>query len=241
MGGITRNSLDAVGDRDFAVELVSACALTQAHLSRLGEELVLWAAQEFKFVKLPEGYCSGSSLMPQKVNPDIPELVRAKTGRVYGDLIALLTVIKGLPLAYNKDLQETQEPLYDAVETTGASLHVMTGLVAGLEFDVERLARAVAEGYLVATELADYLVTKGVPFRRAHDVAGSLVRKAIGRGVELAQLTLDELKSEAPEFEADVASWLDPMRSIDRRDVPGGPARPRILAEIARLEQELGA
>ena len=241
LGGITRNSLDAVGDRDFAVELTAACALTQAHLSRLGEELVLWAAQEFRFVKLPEGYCSGSSLMPQKVNPDIPELVRAKTGRVYGDLMALLTVIKGLPLAYNKDLQETQEPLYDAVETTGACLHVMTGLVKGLEFDVERLARAVGEGYLVATELADYLVTKGVPFRRAHDVAGLLVRKAIARGVELAALTIDELRAEAPEFDADVASWLDPMRAIDRRDVPGGPARPRVEAEIARLEKELGA
>jgi argininosuccinate lyase len=241
LGGITRNSLDAVGDRDFAVELTSACALTQAHLSRLGEELVLWAAQEFRFVKLPEGYCSGSSLMPQKVNPDIPELVRAKTGRVYGDLIALLTVIKGLPLAYNKDLQETQEPLYDAVETTGASLHVMTGLVAGLEFDTERLARAVGEGYLVATELADYLVTKGVPFRRAHDVAGSLVRKAIAKGVELAQLSIEELRAEAPEFDPDIASWLDPMRAIDRRDVPGGPARSRIEAEIVRLEKELGA
>ncbi len=241
LGGITRNSLDAVGDRDFAVELVSACALTQAHLSRLGEELVLWASQEFKFAKLPEGYCSGSSLMPQKVNPDIPELVRAKTGRVYGDLIALLTVLKGLPLAYNKDLQETQEPLYDAVETVGASLSVMTGLVKGLEFDTERLARAVGEGYLVATELADYLVVKGLPFRRAHDVAGSLVRKAIVRGVELAALSLDELRAEAPEFEADVADWLDPMRAIDRRNVPGGPARPQIEAEIARLEKELGA
>jgi argininosuccinate lyase len=192
-------------------------------------------------VKLPEGYCSGSSRMPQKVTPDIPELVRAKTGRVYGDLIALLTVIKGLPLAYNKDLQETQEPLYDAVETTGASLHVMAGLVAGLEFDTERLARAVGEGYLVATELADYLVTKGVPFRRAHDVAGSLVRKAIAKNVELAQLSIDELRAEAPEFDADIASWLDPMRAIDRRDIPGGPARPQIQAEIARLKKELGA
>jgi argininosuccinate lyase len=240
LGGITRNSLDAVGDRDFAVELVSACALTQAHLSRLGEELVLWVAQEFRFVKLPEGYCSGSSLMPQKVNPDIPELVRAKTGRVNGDLVALLTVIKGLPLAYNKDLQETQEPLYDAVETVEASLGVMTGVVKGLQFDVERLKKAVGEGYLVATELADYLVTKGVPFRRAHDVAGALVRKALARGVELAELSLADMKDEAAEFEADVKDWLDPLRAVDRRDVPGGPARARIQAEIERLEKELG-
>jgi argininosuccinate lyase len=238
---VTHNSLDAVGDRDFAIELVAACALAQVHLSRLGEELVLWTSQEFGFAKIGEAYCSGSSLMPQKMNPDLAELIRGKSGRVIGSWVALVTVVKGLPLAYNKDLQETQEPLYDAVETTGASLHVMAGLVRGLEFDTERLARAVGEGYLVATELADYLVTKGVPFRRAHDVAGLLVRKAIAKTVELAQLSLDELRAEAPEFEADVASWLDPMRAIDRRDVPGGPARARIEAEIARLRKELGA
>jgi argininosuccinate lyase len=238
-GSITRNSMDAVGDRDFAVELVSACALTQAHLSRLCEELVLWATQEFAFVRLPEGYCSGSSLMPQKVNPDIPELVRAKTGRVNGDLVALLTVIKGLPLAYNKDLQETQEPLYDAVETVKQSLQVMSSLVQGLEFDTVRLARAVAEGHLVATELADYLVQKGMPFRKAHDVAGGLVRLALDKKVELEALGLEELRAAAPELEADVFGWLDPARAVDRRDLVGGPARPQIEAEIARLDQEL--
>ncbi len=236
---VTRNSLDAVGDRDFAVELCSAAALIQIHLSRLGEELVLWATAEFGFVELPEGYCSGSSIMPQKKNPDVAELVRAKSGRVIGDLVALLTVIKALPLAYNKDLQETQEPLYDAVETAGASLRVMAGLVRGLVFRTDRLARAVAEGHLVATELADYLAAKGVPFRKAHSVAGALVRKAIDRGVELAALPLSELAAEAPELEADVAAWLDPLRAVDRRDVPGGPARPRIVAEIERLEKEL--
>src|SRR5262249_5028993 len=160
-------------------ELAAAAALAQAHLSRLGEELVLWASAEFGFVRLPEAFCSGSSLMPQKKNPDIAELVRAKTGRVFGDLVALLTVGKGLPLAYNKDLQETQEPLYDAVETLAASLRVMAGLVRALELDAARLARAVGEGHLVATELADYLAAKGVPFRRAHDVAGALVRVAV--------------------------------------------------------------
>ena len=239
--GVTRNSLDAVGDRDFAVELVAACALIMAHLSRLGEELVLWCSQEFRFVKLPEGYCSGSSLMPQKVNPDIPELVRGKTGRVNGALVALLTVIKGLPLAYNKDLQETQEPLFDAVETAEASLRIMGGLVRGLEFDVERLARAVGEGHLVATEVADYLVTKGVPFRGAHDLAGAVVRRAIALGVEIAALPAAELTAIAPELQADLAPWLDPARAADRRDVPGGPARTRILSEIERLTKELGA
>jgi argininosuccinate lyase len=239
-GSITRNSLDAVGDRDFAVELVAACALAQAHLSRLAEELILWVTQEFRFVRLPEGYCSGSSIMPQKVNPDIPELVRAKTGRVNGDLVALLTVIKGLPLAYNKDLQETQEPLYDAVETVAQCLRVMRGLVRGLEFDAARLAAAVREGYLVATELADYLAAKGIPFRRAHDVAGALVRRAAARGVELGALTIDELRAEAPEFEPDVAEWLDAARAVDRRNLVGGPARDQIVAEIARVEKELG-
>ena len=228
-----------MGDRDFAVEVVAAAALTQAHLSRLGEELVLWASQEFGFARIPEGYCSGSSIMPQKVNPDIPELVRAKTGRVNGDLVALLTVLKGLPLAYNKDLQETQEPLYDAVETVESSLLVMGRLVRGLTFDTERLRRAVGEGFLVATELADYLAAKGLPFRRAHDVAGALVRKAAARGVELAALSLAELKSEAPEFEADVADWLDPARATDRRNVVGGPAREQLVAELARLDAEL--
>jgi argininosuccinate lyase len=238
--GVTRNSLDAVGDRDFAVEVAAAAALTQVHLSRLGEELVLWASAEFGFVELPEGYSSGSSMMPQKKNPDIAELVRAKTGRVVGDLVALLTVIKGLPLAYNKDLQETQEPLYDAVETVAASLEVTAGMVRGLRFRPERLARAVAEGHLLATELADYLAAKGVPFRKAHDVAGALVRKALERGVELDALPLADLQAEAPGFAADVAEWLEPLRAVDRRVAPGGPARDRVVEEIARLEKDLG-
>ncbi len=237
--GVSKNSMDAVGDRDFAVEIVAAAALAQAHLSRLGEELVLWSSQEFRFVKLPEGYCSGSSIMPQKVNPDIPELVRAKTGRVFGDLIALLTVLKGLPLAYNKDLQETQEPLYDAVDTLHQCLRVMSGLVAGLEFDAARLGRAVGEGYLVATELADYLVTKGVPFRDAHDVVGKIVRAAIASGVELAAIPIAELQRFAPQIGDDVAGWLDAAKAVDRRDVVGGPAKKQIEAEIARLDKEL--
>jgi argininosuccinate lyase len=240
LGDVTHNSLDAVGDRDFAVELTAAAALAQVHLSRLGEELVLWATQEFQFVHLSEAYCSGSSLMPQKMNPDIAELVRAKTGRVVGDWVALMTVIKGLPLAYNKDLQETQEPLYDAVETVAACLRVTAGMVRAMEIDAARLRRAVDEGHLVATELADYLAAKGVPFRRAHDIAGALVRKAVERGVELKDLPLADMCAEAPEFGDDVYAWLDPARAVDRRDVVGGPARPRILAEIARLEAELG-
>jgi argininosuccinate lyase len=238
----TANSLDAVGDRDFAVELSAACALTMAHLSRLGEELVLWATQEFGFVKLPEAYCSGSSIMPQKVNPDVPELVRAKSGRVFGDVVALLTVLKGLPLAYNKDLQETQEPLYDAVETTLLCVRVMVGLVAGCRFDVERLRRAIDEGHLLATEVADHLTARGLPFRAAHDAAGKIVRAAIARGVDLTRLSLDEMRAaagELPGLDASLQEVLDAARAVDRRDVIGGPARGRVLAALEAAERQL--
>lgn len=237
---VTRNSLDAVGDRDFALELVAACAMVQLHLSRLGEEFVLWASQEFGFVRIAEAYSSGSSLMPHKHNPDIAELVRAKAGRVIGAWVTLATVVKGLPLSYNKDLQETQEPLYDAIETVAASLEVARGMIATAVFDAARMSAAIATGHLAATELADYLVGKNVPFREAHDVVGGLVRTATERGVELAALDLAALKAAHPAFEPDVVSWFDPARAVDRRDVVGGPARQRVLAEIARIERELG-
>ncbi|MEO7733108.1 MAG: argininosuccinate lyase [Kofleriaceae bacterium] len=238
--GVTTNSLDAVGDRDFAIELVAACALAQVHLSRLGEELVLWTTSEFGFVRIGEAYCSGSSLMPQKMNPDLAELLRGKVGRSIGGWVTLMTVVKGLPLAYNKDLQETQEPLYDAVETLEACLAVARGMIESLEFDVARLRAAIDEGHLVATELADYLVTRGVAFREAHDLAGHLVRIATERRVELAQLSLDELRAVHPAFGPDISDWLDPARAVDRRDLPGGPARSRVIAEIDRISAALG-
>ncbi len=239
-GELTRNSLDAVGDRDFAIELVAACALIQIHLSRLGEELVLWASQEFGFARIGEAYSSGSSLMPQKKNPDLAELVRGKAGRVMGAWVTLCTVVKGLPLAYNKDLQETQEPLYDAVETVSACLEVARGMILTTVFDTARMRAAVGAGHLMATELADYLVAKNVPFREAHDIAGHLVRVADERGVELSALELATLREAHALFEADVAEWLDPDRAVDRRDLVGGPARERVLSEIARVEAELG-
>lgn len=237
--GITHNSLDAVGDRDFAIELVAACALAQVHLSRLGEELVLWSSQEFGFVRIGEAYCSGSSLMPQKMNPDLAELVRGKSGRVVGDWVTLVTVVKGLPLAYNKDLQETQEPLYDAVETVLACLQICRGMIASCEFDTTRMRTAIDAGHLLATEVADYLVTKGVPFREAHDISGHLVRVATMKGVELAGLDVPTLKAAHSAFEADIAEWLDPARAVDRRNHTGGPARARVLAEIERIAREL--
>ena len=236
---VTTNSLDAVGDRDFAIELVAACALAQLHLSRLGEELVLWTSSEFGFAKIGEAYCSGSSLMPQKMNPDLAELVRAKAGRVVGAWVTLVTVVKGLPLAYNKDLQETQEPLYDAVETLEASLVVARKMIASVVFDVARMRTAIDTGHLLATELADYLVTKGIAFREAHDVAGLLVRIASERGLELGKIPLAELQAAHPAFAADVAGWLDPERAIDRRNVTGGPAREQVLRELERLRAEL--
>jgi len=236
---LTTNSLDAVGDRDFAIELVAACALAHVHLSRLGEELVLWVSQEFRFARIGEAYCSGSSLMPQKINPDLAELVRGRTGRTIGAWVTLMTVVKGLPLAYNKDLQETQEPLYDTVETLEASLEVMRGMIASTTFDPERMRIVIGAGHLMATELADYLVTKGVAFREAHDIAGHLVRIASARGVELSALSLAELQAAHAAFEADVAQWLDPARAVDRRDVVGGPARSQVIAEIERAEREL--
>jgi argininosuccinate lyase len=237
---ITHNSLDAVGDRDFAIELVGACALASVHLSRLGEELVLWTSQEFGFARLADAWCSGSSLMPQKKNPDLAELLRAKVGRVTGAWVTLMTVVKGLPLAYNKDLQETQEPLYDAVETTTACLEVAAGMIGSLELDRAALAAAVDRGYLVATELADYLVAQGAAFRDAHDVAGGLVRTAVAAGRELAELSLDELRAADPRFADDVYAWLEPARAVDRRDVVGGPARTRIEHELARWRHLLG-
>jgi argininosuccinate lyase len=239
-GGITRNSLDAVGDRDFAIELVAAIALAQAHLSRLGEELVLWTTSEFGFARIGEAYCSGSSLMPQKMNPDLAELLRGKVGRTIGAWVTLMTVVKGLPLAYNKDLQETQEPLYDAVETLEACLAVARGMIESLEFDVARMRTAIDEGHLVATELADYLVTRGVAFREAHDVAGHLVRIATERGVELRALSLVDLHAVHRAFAGDVYDWLDPARAVDRRDLVGGPARARVIAEIDRICAALG-
>jgi len=177
--------------------------------------------------------------MPQKMNPDLAELVRAKSGRVVGAWVTLVTVVKGLPLAYNKDLQETQEPLYDAVETLAACLEVARGMIATLEVDTARMRAAIDDGHLLATELADYLVTKGIAFREAHDVAGHLVREATAKGVELGALSLDELRAAHASFDADVRDWLDPARAIDRRDVVGGPARVRVIAELDRLAAEL--
>jgi argininosuccinate lyase len=235
----THNSMDAVSDRDFAAEIAFACALTGVHLSRLGEELVLWSTTEFGFVRLGEGYCSGSSLMPQKRNPDIAELLRAKPARVIGDVVALLTISKGLTLAYNKDLQETQEPLYDAIETARASLAVLPGLVSSLEFDTRRMNQAAQDPALGATDLAEELVRGGMPFREAHEIVGRLVRHAEETNVSLRALTAQDLSAVDSRLSVAVLDALDPARAVAARTVVGGPAPEAVMREVARLAAEL--
>jgi len=233
------NSLDAVSDRDFAVEFLAALALLMVHLSRLGEELVLWSSSEFGFVSLPDAFATGSSLMPQKKNPDVPELVRAKAGRVFGDLTALLMVLKGLPLAYNKDLQEDKEAMFDAVDTTQACLTVLTPMLAALEFDGERMAAATEVGFLTATDLADYLVEKGMPFREAHEVVGRAVALAVERNCSLGDLDLDSLIELSPLVSEEVYEVLKVENSLARRRLPGGTAPARVVEKLEAAEKRL--
>ena len=238
---ISENSMDAVSDRDFVLEFLFASSVLMMHLSRLSEELVIWSTKEFDFVFLPDAFCTGSSIMPQKKNPDLMELVRAKTGRVYGHLTALLTTMKGLPLTYNKDMQEDKEPLFDAVDTVEKSLVVMTRLLKEISFNKERMMQAVDEGYLVATDLADYLVRKGVTFRRAHEIVGKMVLHALDHKKELRQLTLKEMKGFSGQIEKDVYGWLDPLSCIDRRNLPGGTGSSTVKRALARARKEIGS
>ncbi|TDA68676.1 MAG: argininosuccinate lyase [Clostridia bacterium] len=235
---VAENSLDAVSDRDFVLEFTGAACLIMMHLSRLAEEIILWATEEFGFVELPDAYSTGSSMMPQKKNPDVAELIRGKTGRVYGHHLALLTVLKGLPLAYNKDLQEDKEALFDTVDTVKACLEVCAGLLQALRFRREVMAEA-AGGFTLATDLAEYLVRRGLPFRQAHRVVGRLVGYCLEQGRALADLTLDEYRRFSPEFGPDVLAVGDPRRSLERRDLPGGPAPEQVRLACARAREQL--
>jgi argininosuccinate lyase len=237
----TRNSLDTVADRDFLVEVVAALANCAVHLSRIAEELVLWSSQEFGFVRMSDAFTTGSSMMPQKKNPDMAELVRGKTGRVVGDLVSLLVMLKGLPLAYNRDMQEDKAPVFDAFDTVNDSLLVLTGALATARFDAARMGAALTQGFLDATEVADYLVTKGVPFREAHHVSGRLVARAVAEGKTLSQLSLEAFKEENEAFAEDVFAALDMETAIEKRDVPGGPKRARVEAALAELRERLHA
>lgn len=236
---VTHNSLDAVSDRDGVVEVLSTLSLIMMHLSRLSEELILWASQEFRYVDLPDTFCTGSSMMPQKKNPDVPELVRGKTGRVYGHLMGTLTLLKGLPLSYNRDLQEDKEALFDAVDTTGQSLVLCTELVRRLAVNRDVLAEAAEGGGMLATELADYLVTKGVPFREAHSITGQIVRFSLEKRRPLQRLTLKELQEFSTQFQPDVLNCLTVRGAIDRKAQIGGTARRRVEARIKELEKAL--
>jgi argininosuccinate lyase len=236
---ISYNSMDAVSDRDFVLEFLFEAAVIMMHLSRLSEELVIWATKEFDFVALPDAFCTGSSIMPQKKNPDVPELIRGKTGRVYGHLIALLTIMKALPLTYNKDMQEDKEPLFDAFDTVKQCLSVMTRLLRSVSFNKEVMRKAVDKGYLVATELADYLVKKGMTFRHAHEVVGRMVSYAIGKDKELGQLTLEEMRRFSSQIEEDVYEWLDPSFGIKRKEIDGGTGPRMVRKAIERAREEL--
>jgi argininosuccinate lyase len=225
-----RNSIDATGDRDFLAELLAALAIAQTHLSRLAEELVLWSTQEFGFVEMADAHTTGSSMMPQKKNPDVAEVVRGKTGRVVGDLVALLVTLKGLPLGYNRDLQEDKPPVFDAVTQVSMCLEVLERVVLAMRFNAERMRRALDAGFVNATEVADYLVDKGVAFREAHAVSGRLVARAIEAKCDLPSLPLSVYREEHPAFDEGIYPVLEPERAVERRDLVGAPAKARVAA-----------
>lgn len=232
---VTHNSLDAVSDRDFVAELLFDASLVLTHLSRFSEELVLWCTQEFGFVELPEGFCTGSSMMPQKKNPDVPELIRGKTGRVYGALVSILTLLKGLPLAYNKDLQEDKEPFFDAMDTLHNVIDILIAMVPGLNFSEVKMKKALEEGFLLATDVADYLASKKVPFRKAHEISGQIVRYCLEHKTTLEKLKISDYKKFSKVFEKDLGDWLNVKKAVNRRSVVGGPAEARVREEIKRL------
>ena len=235
--GVTANSMDAVSDRDYIVEFLSAASIIMMHLSRLSEELILWMSQPFSFVTLGDDYCTGSSIMPQKKNPDVPELVRGKTGRVYGHLMGMLTTMKGLPLTYNRVMQEDKEPLFDTVDTVVGSLSVMAGAMGSLTVNKARMEETAGLGYSTATDLADYLVRKGIPFRSAHEVTGGVVRYCTESGRDLPSLTLEELKGFHTAFEKDIYGYIEPGRSVSARNIPGGTAPARVKRRLRELEK----
>ncbi|MBC8118784.1 MAG: argininosuccinate lyase [Burkholderiaceae bacterium] len=236
---VCENSLDAVSDRDFAIEFCAAAALVMTHISRLAEELVIWLSPRYAFIRLPDRYTTGSSIMPQKRNPDVPELARGKTGRVIGHLVALLTLMKGQPLAYNKDNQEDKEPLFDTVDTVADTLRAFSEMLPGIEVDEAAMRRAAEEGFATATDLADYLAKKGVPFRDAHEAVARAVRVAADRGVALADLSLAELQEFSPHITADAFDALSIDGSVAARSHPGGTAPQRVHAQVASWRQRL--
>ncbi|MBM7692886.1 argininosuccinate lyase [Peribacillus deserti] len=238
---IYENSLDAVSDRDFIIEFLSNSSALMMHLSRLSEEIILWSSQEFQFIELDDAFSTGSSIMPQKKNPDMAELIRGKTGRVYGNLIGILTVMKGLPLAYNKDMQEDKEGMFDTVKTVSGSLKIFSGMIATMKVNKETMRKATEQDFSNATELADYLASKGVPFREAHEVVGKLVLYCIEKGCFLKDLSMKELKSSSGLFEQDIYSVLSPAEAVKRRNSAGGTGFEQVKAAVEKAKDILSA
>ena len=236
MYGTFDNSMDAVSDRDFVIEALFCASTAMMHLSRCCEEIILWSNPAFGFVKLPDAYATGSSIMPQKKNPDVAEIMRGKVGRVYGDLTAMLTILKGLPLTYNRDLQEDKEPFLDADHTLSTSLELMAGMMKALRFDEVRMARALTAGFLNATELADYLVTKGIPFREAHHITGSAVALAEGKNLSLEALPLDALQGLCDRIGPDVFDVLEYRAAVARRNAPGGTGPLSVARQLEKMK-----
>ncbi len=234
---VTKNSLDAVSDRDFIIEFLSAASIIIMHLSRMSEELIIWSSSEFGFIELPDAFCTGSSMMPQKKNPDVPELVRGKTGRIYSHLISLLVTMKGLPLAYNKDMQEDKEPLFDTVDTLKASLEVFSGMIKGLKINTKRIESSMSDGLILATDAADYLLQKGVPFRTSHEIVGRIVSYCLKEKKALTSLTLSEWKRFSPDFKEDILNFASLEKAVERRNHIGGTAKKQVLKRIREIEQ----
>ena len=239
MDGITSNSMDAVSDRDFAAEFIFASSLLMMHLSRLCEELIIWSTDEFNFIEISDSFATGSSIMPQKKNPDIPELIRGKTGRVYGNLISILTTMKGIPLTYNKDMQEDKEPLFDTVDTVKKSLKIFTLLLNEISFKRDNLYSATTKGHLVATDFADYLVKKGMTFRKAHNVVGDIILSAQKKGSELHEMNLNEMKRFSALIEDDVYKVLYPVSSINNRNIAGGTGTKVVKEALSEARKDL--
>jgi len=234
--GVTRNSLDSVSDRDFAIEFCSFAAILMMHLSRFSEELILWSSADFNFVELTDAFCTGSSIMPQKKNPDVPELVRGKTGRVYGNLVSLLTLMKSLPLAYNKDMQEDKEPLFDTIDTVKGSLKIFADMIAEMRVKADNMRIAAARGFSTATDVADYCVRKGLPFRQAHEVVGKTVRYCVETGKDIPELSLDEFRQFSELIEADIYDFVTLEASVNARQATGGTATKAVQREIERIK-----
>ncbi len=238
---ISKNSIDAVSDRDFVIDFLCACSICMLHLSRLSEELIIWSSQEFSFIEISDEYATGSSIMPQKKNPDIAELIRAKTGRIYGSLMCMLTVMKALPLTYNKDMQEDKEALFDAYDTLKDCLTLMARLIKNISFNREKISLSLKGGYITATDLAEYLVRKGIPFRIAHETVGKLILYCIEKKKELMELSLDELKRFSEQIDEDVYEWLDPKKSVEKKETYGSTKPEYVKMMIEDAKKELSA